>query len=123
MTADLDFTNRDSCGCCGEEPAVGVASIPFIPMSIAWGRKCLEAGVIPYWAAVSNTAACGGFEHTNEEWRYLVEITLAYFGKQHDDFLVDVARDIEAMDEAVKAETAKALDGMDKAEMDDDVGF
>jgi hypothetical protein len=89
---------QGGCDCCHAEPAVGVASIPYLPMSIAWGRKCLEAGVIPYWAAVANTAACGGWEETSEDWQYLVEITLAYFNKQHDEFLVDVARDIEDMD-------------------------
>jgi ribosomal protein S27AE len=89
---------KNLCDCCHDEPAVGVASIPYIAMSIAWGSKCLEAGVIPYWAAVANTVACAGFEETSGDWQELVRLTLDYFGKSMDDFLAEVARDMEEMD-------------------------
>lgn len=39
------------CQCCGAEPAVGVAAIPGMPTSIAWGRECLRRGAVPLWAA------------------------------------------------------------------------
>jgi hypothetical protein len=95
------MTDIGQCDCCGDEPAVGVAAIPFIPMSISWGHKCLTAGIIPYWAAVANTACCGGYDQTNEMWRELVADTLAYFDKTMEEFLADVERDGAEMDQAV----------------------
>jgi hypothetical protein len=92
--SDVDY---GVCDCCHDEPAVGVAAIPYIPMSIAWGRKCLDADIIPYWAAVANTAACGGWEHCNQEWQDLCRDTCTYFGEPHEQFLRDVAKDIELM--------------------------
>lgn len=88
------MTMKDGlCECCGKKgPLVGVASIPFIPMSIAWCQSCLHAGVLPYWAAVANTASVGGIEQTNEGWQNLVEITLEYFGKSKAEFLLDVTK-------------------------------
>jgi hypothetical protein len=86
------------CDCCHNEPAIGVAAIPYVPMSISWGRKCLEAGIIPYWAAVANTIACAGFAETSADWQELVRETLAYFDKSMDEFLAEVAVGTEEMD-------------------------
>lgn len=86
------------CECCEEvKPIVGVASIPGMPISIAWCRNCLESGAIPYWAAVANTAMCGGLDNCNDEWKKIVTDTLFYFGKSIDDFAVDVDKDKEKM--------------------------
>jgi len=42
------------CECCQKKkPLVGVASVPGIPVSIAWCHDCLQAGVIPYSMAVA----------------------------------------------------------------------
>lgn len=85
------------CECCNQKkPLVGVACIPGIPMSIAWCRECLEADVIPYWAAVSNTACCmltpdhDVLHGTNEEWKALVTRSLAYHKKTMEQFEKDV---------------------------------
>ena len=83
------------CQCCNDEPAVGVASLPGIAMSIAWGEKCLKADIIPYWAAVANTACCDGLENTNPEWQDLVKATLDYFGKSMTEFTADVDKSLE----------------------------
>lgn len=87
------------CQCCENEPAVGVASIPGVPMSIAWGRKCLDAMVVPYWVAVANTAQIGGWQEAAEWWKQTVADTLAYFGKTMDEYLADVTADIAHMEE------------------------
>ena len=89
-----------NCECCGKlREIVGIACIPGIPMSIGWCRGCLNANVAPYWAAVANTACCGGWEHTNKEWQQLVERSLKYFEISMETFLKDVQKDIEAMDD------------------------
>lgn len=74
------------CQCCNRNVAIGVASIPGIPMSIAWCTECLEAGAIPMWAAVANTAMCGGLDQAAEWWVQVVNDTLAYFGVSLEDF-------------------------------------
>lgn len=93
--ADLDLGN---CQCCDNEPAVGVASIPGVPMSIAWGRKCLDAQVVPYWVAVANSAMIGGYDQAAEWWKETVEDTLAYFDKSMEQYLADVAADMAHME-------------------------
>lgn len=89
------------CECCNKkkEILVGVASIPFVPISIAWCSECLQSGAIPYWACVANTAACGGLEPTNEEWQGLVELSLKYHNKSLKDFNDDVNKAIKELEE------------------------
>lgn len=74
------------CECCNAEPSVGVAAVPGIPMSIAWGQKCLEAGAIPYDLLVMNTALCGGWQYTAEWWNEVIISTLTYFDKSVAEF-------------------------------------
>lgn len=90
----------NTCDCCEQEPAVGVAAVPFVPLSIAWGRKCLEAHVVPYDIAVTLCAMIGGPGEGVEEWRGYVERTLAYFEKSTEQFAVDVQDQMEEMDRA-----------------------
>lgn len=88
---------REFCECCKLEPSIGVACIPGMPISIAWGKKCLEAQIIPYWAAVANTAMCGGLAETGDGWQELVFATLEYFKTDYMTFSLDVAWDIQEM--------------------------
>jgi hypothetical protein len=40
------------CECCNrQKELVGVASIPALPMSIAWCKECLDNSAIPLFAA------------------------------------------------------------------------
>lgn len=89
-----------TCECCNVNKAIGVASIPGIPMSIAWCRPCLDAGAIPMWAAVANTAMCGGLDHAANWWQQLVADTLAYFDISIHDFNAMVAKEIVEFEEA-----------------------
>jgi hypothetical protein len=67
-------------------------------MSSAYCVECLQAGAVPYWAAVANTAACGGWEGVHEVWKEIVEATLKHLGKTSEQFLDDVEKDIREMD-------------------------
>jgi hypothetical protein len=90
------------CDCCNDEESVGVASVPFVPMSIAWGRKCLEAAVVPLWVCFAQ-ATSGiegdaptqeqldkygplGREMFNEEWLGWHDRTLAHFEVTEGEF-------------------------------------
>lgn len=41
-----------SCDVCDNEPMKGVASIPGMPVSVAYGENCLRANAHPWWALV-----------------------------------------------------------------------
>jgi len=86
---------NQGCDCCMKEPSVGVASIPFVPMSICWGRKCLDAGVVPLWICFAQVEMASegapegtvfGREMFNEYWLSLHDATLAYFEVTEEEF-------------------------------------
>lgn len=58
------MTEESKCEVCNQEPMVGVAAVPGIPYSAAYGRECLNRGADPYWIIRANVACCGGAEHT-----------------------------------------------------------
>jgi hypothetical protein len=81
------------CQVCDREPAVGVASMPGIPMSFAYGRQCLQANAHPIEIVVGNTALMGGMDAAAEWWWELVSDTLAHLGIRRAEFndMVDQA--------------------------------
>jgi hypothetical protein len=99
MSESPDLT-IGSCEVCGDEPAIGVAAVPGVPVSAAYGRACLEANAHPWRAIVFNTAACGGLENTAEWWRSMVHATLAHLGRPLDEFDRDVLQRIAELREA-----------------------
>lgn len=64
-TVDMSYGR---CQCCRREPAIGVASIPGVPMSIAWCPTCLRAGVLPIDILAVTAAECGGDYEDMAEW-------------------------------------------------------
>ena len=84
-----------TCEVCGKERAVGVAAIPGVPLSVAYGSNCLAANAHPYPILVIHTALCGGYDHTIEEWRRMVDDTLVHLGKAREEFDADVEREME----------------------------
>lgn len=92
------------CECCNKEVAIGVASIPFIPVSIAWCRTCLAAGVIPVWAAVANTVLCGGYDNCSEDWHGYVDRTINHFSIPREEFDREVLHGIRDETAAGKSE-------------------
>lgn len=76
----------NKCDCCGGPDAVGVAAVPFLPISIAWCVKCLKAEVLPFDLMAFNTAMIGGMENANGEWADWVERSITYHGKTHAEF-------------------------------------
>lgn len=79
------------CEVCGDEPAVSVASVPGVPISVAYGRKCLDANAHPYGIVVANTADVDGYDNSAEWWKQIVDDTLVHLGKTREQFDADVA--------------------------------
>lgn len=79
-----------TCEVCHHESAVGVAAVPGVPISVAYGRECLNANAHPYTIVVANTAMVGGYEHAADWWQQMVDDTLAHLGYERDRFDNDV---------------------------------
>lgn len=87
------------CDVCGEHKEVGVASVPGVPMSVAYCTDCLRANAHPYEIMVINTALCGGYDHSSEWWQQMVDDTLAHLGKTREQFDRDVEVEMKVLDE------------------------
>ena len=83
------------CDVCGREPAFGVAAIPGMPVSVAYGKACLRANAHPWWALVGNTAMLGGIDQAADWWQKMVEDTCRHLGKPLVEFEADVAAAIK----------------------------
>jgi hypothetical protein len=92
------------CEVCGNEPGLGVACIPGMPMSVAYGRTCLENNAHPSWAMRAQVEMAGGVNEVIPEFLDSVVyeagqyITLrASFEKNPPDmkWVDDYHRDIE----------------------------
>jgi hypothetical protein len=79
------------CEVCDDEPAVGVAAVPGVSISVAYGRRCLDANAHPWWVIVGNTAAIGGLDQAAAWWVRMVEATMRLLGKTRADLDRDVA--------------------------------
>lgn len=88
-----------TCEVCGEEEAVGVASVPGVPISVAYGPKCLEANAHPWGILVANTAILGGLEHTAAWWQHMVKCTCTHLGRTLDEFNDEVADSVAEMEQ------------------------
>lgn len=87
-----------ACAVCNNEPAVGVAAIPGMGMSEAYGQDCLDANAHPWWALVMNTSIIGGLEQCAPWWQDMVRDTCAHLNRSLEDFNAEVARDIAQME-------------------------
>lgn len=81
---------------------MGVAAIPGVPASDAYGRECLEANAHPMWALVANTAMVGGLHEAADWWVDMVQDTLSHLGVSQEAFEAEVAEAVRAMDEALR---------------------
>ena len=98
MSVEFDYEKyltKSKCDTCGKTGIVGVAAMPGVPVSFAYCRECLTANAHPYFAVVGNTASCGGYEHTNDEWKDIVHCTLKHLNKSMEEFIADVKVDMD----------------------------
>jgi len=70
-----------TCDVCGKKNEVGVASLPFAPMSVAFCRSCLQAHAYPLWAIHANIEMLGGYEEAADWFKEL--------GSFHDGEYID----------------------------------
>lgn len=109
------------CGCCGKEKEIeGVASLPGLPMSIAWCRDCLIAQVTPYHACVTMFWMCGMDMSHMDEWASdLIARSLVYHGKTLDDLKKDAKETDEAYEKYCQEEHSRMEDSPEAMGMGD----
>ena len=63
------------CEVCKREDAFGVAGVPGVPYSAAYGRECLKRNAHPYWLMRVNVIAGGGTKEMAAvlEWNTFVD--------------------------------------------------
>lgn len=60
-----------TCDVCSKETEVGVASLPFAPMSVAFCRECLTHNAYPLWALYAGYDINSGVEQTAQWFQEL----------------------------------------------------
>jgi len=85
------------CDVCGENPEVGVAAVPGVPMSVSYCQECLRANAHPYGIIVVNTAMVGGYSEAAGWWQDMVDDTLRHLGKTRQQFTIDVEMELREM--------------------------
>lgn len=86
--------NKKTCDVCDNEPSVGVACVPMMPISVAYGTKCLKANAHPWGLLIGNTAIVGGYTETSTEWQAMVQDTIKHLNKTFEEFNKEVGRTI-----------------------------
>ena len=86
------------CECCVIHQAHAVASMPSVPISVAFCLPCLAVGNYPLWALLANTACVGRLEDTAEDWQDMVRRSCAYQGKSLEWFSAEVGRIVSKME-------------------------
>jgi len=78
------------CEVCNKNKAIGVASVPGVPLSVAYCKECLMANSHPMYVLIANTALCGKLENCNEWWRKIVMDSIKHQDKTLEWFNQEV---------------------------------
>lgn len=76
---------------------LGVACVPGVPYSAAYGVNCLRAGAHPWSILVSNTACIGGWEQSGDWWKQMCTDTWTHLGRTAEEFLAEVEKELEEL--------------------------
>jgi hypothetical protein len=101
------YLAESKCDTCGKTGIVGVACMPGVPISFGYCRECLTANAHPYFAVVGNTASCGGYEHTADWWKDIVQCTLKHLHKSMEEFIADVKVDMDDFEKHMEEQEAQ----------------
>ena len=94
------------CEVCNKNEAMGVYSVPAVPISCSYCRECLEANAHPWYILVGNTSCLGGLEHSADWWKEMVEDTCKYLGRTIEEFNKEVEESVEKFDKLSEEDKA-----------------
>ena len=91
----MNKDNKLICDVCNKNEALGVACIPYVPISVAFCQECLNANSYPLSILIANTACCNGIENCNEDWKNMIYDSLRHQNKTIEWFNEEVAKSIK----------------------------
>ncbi len=62
---------QGTCDVCSREAEVGVASLPFAPMSVAFCHECLKQDAYPLWALHAGADMNEGYDNCADWFKNL----------------------------------------------------
>lgn len=107
---DFGWNPLGLCDVCHHERSVGLARVPGLGVSMRYGPACLAADAHPYPLVVVNTAMVGGLDNASDDWRGVVERTLAHLGVDQEKFARDVAEQTDLIARAIDTDPTSDLD-------------
>jgi hypothetical protein len=87
-----------NCDVCGTHEAKGVASVPGVPISVAYCQECLNANAHPWGILVVNTSLIGHLSQSAEWWQEMVRDTCAHLGRSIEEFNLAVEVEVREFD-------------------------
>ena len=89
---DKNLLEGVKCEVCNDEPAIGVYSVPGVPMSCAYGERCIKAEAHPWGVLVANVSCIGDLSKAAPWVVEMVDATCKHLGKTREQFDADVAK-------------------------------
>ena len=95
-----EIAHKGRCDVCGKPTDVAVCASSCGPISLAYCRSCLEAGLEPYGIMLAYISGAGYWpDDINPAYQELVRKNLAFHGKTEEEFAAGVERVIKAEQE------------------------
>jgi len=98
---EMSFTGK--CDVCEKETNVVVCASSMGAISYRYCKECLNKGLEPYGGIVAYISCAGTFpDNINPEYVEYIRKLLKGLGKTEDEFILDVDKAIEGMNEWYK---------------------
>ena len=82
-----EIAHEGRCDVCGKQTNVAVCASSCGPISLAYCRSCLEAGLEPYGIMLAYISGAGHWpDDINPAYQELVRKNLAFHGKTEEEF-------------------------------------
>ena len=95
-----EIAHKGTCDVCGKQADDAVCASSCGPISLAYCRSCLEAGLEPYGIMFAYISGAGHWpDDINPAYQELVRKNLAFHGKTEEEFAAGVERAIKAEQE------------------------
>lgn len=82
--------DKPKCEVCNQRDSIGGASVPGVPISVAYCKECVQANAHPWRILVANTSCIGKLEDCADWWKRMVEDTCKHLGKTLEEFNKEV---------------------------------
>lgn len=75
-----------ACDVCQKNQVIGVAAVPYMPISVGYCQECLDAHAYPFKLLVANAWMMDGLDNASEDFKQMVADTMKHLGLTQADF-------------------------------------